>query len=140
MPKGGDLHSHVSGAIYAESFLRAAAEDGNCINPQTSAIVGPDASGSCGTNIPAARLETDNTLRSQMIESLSMRDFVAGQESGHDHFFAAFSKVGPWKEEHRGEFLAEVTRRAADQNESYLELMGANLAAGASAGRSRRLG
>ena len=27
MPKGGDLHNHLSGAVYAESYLRWAAED-----------------------------------------------------------------------------------------------------------------
>src|SRR5258708_35421142 len=27
MPKGGDLHSHLSGAVYAETFLRDAASD-----------------------------------------------------------------------------------------------------------------
>src|SRR4029077_6709010 len=26
MPKGGDLHNHLSGAVYAESWIRAAAE------------------------------------------------------------------------------------------------------------------
>src|SRR5271156_1204402 len=30
MPKGGDLHNHLSGAIYAENWLRWAAEDGLC--------------------------------------------------------------------------------------------------------------
>ena len=28
MPKGGDLHNHLSGSIYAESYLRYAADDG----------------------------------------------------------------------------------------------------------------
>ena len=32
MPKGGDLHSHLSGAIYAESYLAWAAEDGKCVD------------------------------------------------------------------------------------------------------------
>ncbi len=32
MPKGADLHVHLSGAVYAESFLRAAGEDGLCID------------------------------------------------------------------------------------------------------------
>src|ERR1700739_4581067 len=32
MPKGADLHYHLSGGIYAESFLRAAAEDHLCVN------------------------------------------------------------------------------------------------------------
>jgi len=126
MPKGGDLHNHVSGAIYAESYLRAAAVDGLCADLRAGAIVAPGAGGGCGDNVPAARTASDNALRNALIDSLSMRNFVAGRESGHDHFFAAFEKTGPWKEEHRGEFLAEITRRAAEQNESYLELMGMN--------------
>jgi adenosine deaminase len=124
MPKGGDLHNHASGAIYAESFLRAAAVDGLCADMRAGAIVAADAGGGCGDNVPAARAESDNALRNALIDSLSMRNFVAGRESGHDHFFAAFEKAGPWKEEHHGEFLAEITQRAAEQNESYLELMG----------------
>src|SRR2546430_6862252 len=27
MPKGADLHNHLSGAVYAESWIRAAAEE-----------------------------------------------------------------------------------------------------------------
>jgi len=69
-----------------------------------------------------------------MIDSLSMRDFVPGRESPHDHFFNVFGKVGPWKEEHHGEFLAEITERAAQQNESYLELMAMNLRAASTVG------
>ena len=32
MPKGTDLHYHLSGGVYAESFIRAAAEDGLCVD------------------------------------------------------------------------------------------------------------
>src|SRR5580658_5672601 len=32
MPKGSDLHYHQEGGIYAESWIRAGAEDGLCIN------------------------------------------------------------------------------------------------------------
>jgi len=124
MPKGGDLHNHVSGAIYAESYLHAAALDGLCADVRSGSIVAAATGGGCGENVPAARAESDNALRNSLIDSLSMRNFVPGRESAHDHFFAAFDKFGPWKEDHHGEFLAEVTRRAADQNESYLELMG----------------
>src|SRR5579862_8863069 len=123
MPKGGDLHNHLSGAVYAESYLRIAAQDGLCIDLKTYAIV----AGPCGENrIEASRAETDNSLRNHVIDSLSMRGFVPGPESGHDHFFAAFNKFGPIKPEHRGEFVAEVVRRAAEQNETYLELMAIN--------------
>src|SRR5262245_62903243 len=39
MPKGGDLHNHLSGAVYAESYLRWAAEDGLCFLIATMTIV-----------------------------------------------------------------------------------------------------
>jgi hypothetical protein len=35
MPKGGDLHSHLSGAVYAETFLQWAAENKLCVDNQT---------------------------------------------------------------------------------------------------------
>src|ERR1700680_1869177 len=31
MPKGGDLHNHLDGAVYAESRIRAGAQDGLCV-------------------------------------------------------------------------------------------------------------
>ena len=117
MPKGADLHNHLSGAIYAESFLRAAAEDHLCIDSTALAIVPPP----CGTGrVDAAQTLTDNNLRNAVIDSLSMRNFVAGRQSGHDHFFATFDKFGPVDS---GDHVAEVAQRAGDQNESYIELM-----------------
>jgi adenosine deaminase len=35
MPKGGDLHSHLSGAVYAETFLRWAVKEGLCVDNET---------------------------------------------------------------------------------------------------------
>jgi adenosine deaminase len=32
MPKGGDLHVHLSGAVYAERFIAWTAQDGLCAN------------------------------------------------------------------------------------------------------------
>src|SRR6187551_2527096 len=39
MPKGGDLHNHSGGAIYAEDFLRWAAADGLCLDTDDYSIV-----------------------------------------------------------------------------------------------------
>src|SRR3954469_20205581 len=33
MPKGADLHNHLTGSIYAESFIAWAAEAGDCVDP-----------------------------------------------------------------------------------------------------------
>src|SRR5690349_5629681 len=32
MPKGGDLHNHLSGSVYAEHYIEWAAEKGLCFN------------------------------------------------------------------------------------------------------------
>jgi hypothetical protein len=131
MPKGADLHNHLSGAIYAEDFLTAAIEARLCVDKTALALA------ACAPGlVPAAAIETDNDLRNKLIDSFSMRNFVAGRQSGHDHFFDTFDKFGAVSS---GELAAGVVKRAADQNESYLELMalsggGAISALGAKAG------
>src|SRR5690242_743122 len=46
MPKGADLHNHLSGAIYAENLIKWAVQDGLCVNVASSTFVACDASGS----------------------------------------------------------------------------------------------
>ena len=121
MPKGGDLHNHLLGAVYAESLLQAAAEDSLCVDESNFSFAKPPESGRC--QVDASRAQTDNSLESSLIDSLSMRDFKPGRESPADHFFNTFYKFAAVSHRHDGDFAAEVTRRAAEQNESYLELM-----------------
>ncbi len=121
MPKGGDLHNHLLGAVYAESLLQAAAEDSLCVDETNFSLTKPPASGHC--QVDASRAQNDNSLETSLIDSLSMRDFVPGRESPADHFFNTFYKFSAVSHQHDGDFVAEVTRRAGEQNESYLELM-----------------
>jgi adenosine deaminase len=121
MPKGADLHNHLSGAIYAEDFLTAAIEERLCIDKKALALAPrPAGSASCAPLTDATAIQKDNGLRNDLIDSFSMRNFVAGRQSGHDHFFDTFDKFGAVSS---GELAAGVVQRAADQNESYLELM-----------------
>src|SRR5438445_1401452 len=48
MPKGGDLHNHLSGAVYAESWIRAGAEDHLCVDIAKLAFVKLQAASSGG--------------------------------------------------------------------------------------------
>src|SRR6266853_5063919 len=50
MPKGGDLHSHLSGAVYAESYIQWAADNGLCVNTTTMALSAPAPSAKCDPN------------------------------------------------------------------------------------------
>jgi len=127
MPKGADLHNHLAGAVYAESFIQDAAAKSLCIDDRTLSFARPAPSPEThctADQTAAARALEDNQLFGSLIDSLSMRDFVPGRESAHDHFFATFGKFSAVSSEESGVYAAEVTRRAAEQNESYLELMG----------------
>ena len=132
MPKGGDLHNHLSGAVYAESWIRAGAEDGLCVDLTTLAFArtpAPDAANASKPackdgQAPASKAFQDPHLYDELIDSFSMRSFVpAAGVSGHDHFFDTFAKFGGTSKRHTGEWLDEVATRAAAQNEQYLELM-----------------
>jgi adenosine deaminase len=121
MPKGADLHTHLSGVPYAESYLKWAAEDGMCISTTTWAI---RPSPCVGTNRPVADVCADTQLYNQAIDGLSMHDFpFVGPQFGHDHFFKAFALFGTISDSHKGQMLAEAARRAAADNTDYLELM-----------------
>lgn len=121
MPKGGDLHSHLSGAIYAESYLRWATADGLCIVRSSSTLAPPP----CNTEdrVPAATANRDPVLYAQVVDAMSMHGFLPIGETGHDHFFATFAKFGAGGDNHFGDMLAEVADRAGEQSVSYLELM-----------------
>jgi hypothetical protein len=136
MPKGGDLHNHLSGAIYAESYLRWAVDDGLCVVSATMAIVGGTCDASAGRP-PASDVVRNGTLFGQAIDAMSMRHWDPSL-NGHDHFFATFAKFGPSSAK-TGDMLAEVAARAAAEQVGYLELMltpdgGAGAARGVAAG------
>lgn len=120
MPKGADLHNHLSGAVYAESMVRWGAEDGVCVSVATwVADAGPCDEG----ERPLSDALSDNELYNSILRAWSMKGFQDGLVSGHDHFFATFDRFGGANTLRGGDMLAEVTQRAAAQNEQYLETM-----------------
>jgi adenosine deaminase len=132
MPKGADLHMHLSGAIYAETFIKDAAADGLCVDPKTMSFFKPKATTRsippqpvCGEgNGRAENAFKDQKLYDALVDSFSMRSFVPSAGiSGHDQFFATFGRASGINKSHTGEWLDEVATRAAAQDEQYLEIM-----------------
>ena len=128
-PKGGDLHNHLVGAIYAESYIAWAAEDGLCISPESFGLIPPEKATAC--EISAKQAMQSGPVRDKTINALSMRSFEPSAGwSKHDQFFSTFDKMyyanfyqygdGPLRS---GDMLAEVAARAAGQNLGYLELL-----------------
>ena len=124
MPKGGDLHNHLGGAVYAETFIREAGEDGICVDAVRLKMDAEHHAPDCPAGEPAARdVPSNQHLYDELIDAFSMRTFVpVTGESGHDHFFDTYGRFGDDKR-FTGEWIDEVASRAAAQNEQYLELM-----------------
>ena len=125
LPKGGDLHNHLTGSIYAEDMIDWAAADNLCIDRTTSRLLGPPCD-SCEhyTPKPAVRCAYgDHVLYGQIIDAWSMRNAHSSEESGHDHFFATFDKFGLTTNNHVAEAVATVTNREGAENVHYIEFM-----------------
>jgi len=132
MPKGGDLHNHLDGAVYAESRIRAAAQDGLCValegfsfgKPERLTQGDPPHPVCADGRVPVAQAFRDQHLYDKIVDAFSMRGFVPAQgRTGHDHFFDTFAKFVGTDSPHVGEWLDEIATRAAAQNEQYLEIM-----------------
>ena len=114
MPKGADLHTHLAGAVYAETFIKNAAADLLCVNPATMSFFKPAATTRsippqpvCGEgNVRAENAFKDQKLYDALVDSFSMRSFVPSAGiSGHDQFFATFSRFAGIDISHTGECL-----------------------------------
>ena len=125
MPKGGDLHNHLDGSVYAEDFLRWASEDGFCVAKTTRALTPPPCT---ADQVSATGLaERDPVFYQATIDALSMRNWApgsgTGEWSGHDHTFATFGRFIPVGSRHLGDMLAATRRIAAADHVSYIEQM-----------------
>lgn len=123
MPKGGDIHSHLSGAVYGESYLEWAAELGYCVNTITLELIEPQG---CNGDNAIAAVDLPNTKHyNTWLDRWSTRNLAFAGESGHDRFFNAFQGFDPLSSELslRGRMAAKIANRAAAQHIYYLELM-----------------
>jgi adenosine deaminase len=120
MPKGGDLHNHLSGALYVEDGLRHAISQGLFFNPTTNRFEAEKSE----ANVPAARLLEDDDLRHGFFDAASMRGAYRGAAGGHDHFFRTFGIFGTaFGSTPVEDVLGPIVHRARLQNLQYLELM-----------------
>ena len=80
MPKGGDLHHHLTGAVYAESYIDYAVADGLCIDRVVVTLSPPPCDPAQG-KVSAAQALTDFPLRTTVsIDTWSIRNFVTAPD------------------------------------------------------------
>jgi hypothetical protein len=122
MPKGGDLHNHLSGSIYAESYIQWAADRGLCVSRATWTVSEVPCD-QFSSQIPVSKALTDQSLYNQLVNAWSMRFWQYSGQNGHDRFFETFSQFGAATDRQTGRMLATAASQAAKGQISYLELM-----------------
>lgn len=126
LPKGGDLHHHAIGAVYAESFIEKALVDSLFISPKTYGLYNSFQE-SLLTNDTAILLsnflQSNPSNRDSIINYWSIRDYQKDSRNGHDWFFNTFFKFAPAFFGNEAALISELCSNAKRDNISYLETM-----------------
>src|SRR5271154_208977 len=95
VPKGAELHYHLSGGVYAETFIRDGAEDHLCVNLASRSFVKKQGTNCAKGDVPAESALQNQQLFDTLVDAFSMRGFVATPGvTGHDQFFDTFPRFG----------------------------------------------
>ncbi|MFZ0596312.1 MAG: adenosine deaminase, partial [Flavobacterium sp.] len=121
MPKGGDLHHHFSGSIYAEPLLERAIAEDFYLNLESMNV--------SKTKPSKGNWQTFSTLKNegklafyeqQVMQTWSAKDYN-GSVPSDDLFFDSFQKFEPTIKGHFAEGMLELKKRAIAENVSYIE-------------------
>lgn len=124
MPKGGDLHHHFSGSIYAEPLLAKAIQLDYYLNMESMAMaIKPSAQGvwkRLSSLASEGRLEA---MKNEILRRWSVKDYYPGFYPSDQLFFESFDKYLPVLNEEYAPGMLEIKNRALAENVSYIETM-----------------
>jgi adenosine deaminase len=123
MPKGGNLHTHLAGAVYAERFIAWAAQEGLCVDLDNIAL--PKARCDRTGVRPFSEAMRDQKLYDRLVNAFSMRDFLPtpAVPTGHDEFFATFDRFGTVSGSHFVDMTLDQLKLYDSENVQYVEFM-----------------
>jgi adenosine deaminase/adenosine deaminase CECR1 len=132
MPKGGDLHHHYSGALYAEQYLEWVDKQGYCVNKTSYTIdISKDVVAAEAAKPLAERaclsgqdVMNNNTVLANLLQRWSDKDFYnhSGLQSPPDRqFFDTFAYFNPVSSTNGADGLQRLKQRAIQENLSYIE-------------------
>ncbi|MET0856974.1 MAG: adenosine deaminase [Telluria sp.] len=134
MPKGGDLHHHYSGSLYAEQYVDFVDKQGFCVNKLSYRIVTDKAvidaeralAPAQRTCVGSGELVADDFTYRELLQRWSSKDFYnhgAIQPPPDRQFFQTFGFFGPVSNANFAEGLQTLKARAIAENVSYIETM-----------------
>ncbi|AOC97394.1 Aminodeoxyfutalosine deaminase [Flavobacterium anhuiense] len=121
MPKGGDLHHHFSGSVYAEPLLERAIAEDFYLNLETMAVSKTKPSNGNWENFSSLKNKGKlEHYEQQIMQTWSVKDYN-GSVPSDDQFFDSFMKFEPTIQGHFAEGMLELKKRAIAENVSYIE-------------------
>ncbi|WP_348798948.1 adenosine deaminase [Flavobacterium adhaerens] len=122
MPKGGDLHHHYSGSIYAEPLLNHAIAKDFYLDTLSMTV---SQEKQIGTNwVLFSTLQKNGQLdlyKQKIIHKWSIKDFNYVDYPSDKQFFESFMKFEPATQGNFEAGLVELKNRAIKENVSYIE-------------------
>ena len=122
MPKGGDLHNHYAGSLYAESILKQAVAEDFWLNMQTMAVSKfKPVAGSWEQFSTLQNIGQLERYKLKIMQKWSVKDYNNVDYPSDKLFFESFDKFWPAADGHFEQGLLELKNRAIKENLSYLE-------------------
>ncbi len=122
MPKGGDLHHHYSGSIYAEPLLERAITDDFYLNIETMDVLkDKPANGNWEHFSTLKNKGTLDAYKQKIMQKWSVKDYNYVDYPSDKLFFESFMKFEPAIKGNFGSGLLELKNRAISENVSYIE-------------------
>jgi hypothetical protein len=122
MPKGGDLHHHYSGSIYAEPLLAHAIAADFYLNTQTMTVSQEKKTGADW--VLFSTLQTNGQIedyKQKIMHKWSIKDYNYVDYPSDKQFFDSFMKFEPATKNNFEAGLLELKNRAIKENVSYIE-------------------
>ena len=127
MPKGGDLHNHLTGSAYAETYFEVACKNNMYADLETGKLYKNDAKPTVDVVQLSKNMDDLHNVRMTLIDKWSIRNFQPYKCAlGPDEYF--FGEFGLFSaatdKEELVRYAHELKVRAIEENVLYLEIMG----------------
>lgn len=129
MPKGGDLHHHYSGSVYAESFIEYVVKKDYFVHRETLEVSEKKPSNDKEWT-RFSSLKKDGQLgeyRFRILQKWSVKDYNNVSIPSDKKFFETFSDFDIASKENIDSGLLELKNRAIKEHVSYIETMLASI-------------
>lgn len=136
LPKGGDIHHHYSGSIYAETYLDWVGQHGFCVYRESDAANKLEKfkvesrpaqiAAASKTCLSADAIRKDLNFYRELISAWSVQDYehqVHAQPAPDQHFFNTFGYFSGISKYSTNQGLQMLKQQAKAENQQYLETM-----------------